>query len=160
MKEIETERYEIRIPKIEDAEEIYEKWGTDKEKMAEYKEHKLYRNVIEAKALITAAIQETENGEIFWIIEDKKTKKIVGYIKLLSGIEKDKKRDVAFYFLNGYRKDGTPEEEKVDQTIPFKWSDWLIKGYTLDQAILAAAGQYLKQVMNNMCIKHGCFKTP
>lgn len=57
-------------------------------------------------------------------------------------------------------KDGTPEEEKVDQTIPFKWSDWLIKGYTLDQAILAAAGQYLKQVMNNMCIKHGCFKTP
>ena len=28
MKEIETERYEIRIPKIEDAEEIYEKWGT------------------------------------------------------------------------------------------------------------------------------------
>ena len=29
MKEIETERYEIRIPKIEDAEEIYEKWGTD-----------------------------------------------------------------------------------------------------------------------------------
>ncbi len=110
MKKIETQRYILRIPKIEDAEEIYERWGTDKEKMAEYKEHKLYRNVIEAKALITAAIQETENGEIFWIIEDKKTKKIVGYIKLLSGIEKDKKRDVAFYFLNGYRKDGTPEE--------------------------------------------------
>lgn len=32
MKEIETERYELRIPKVEDAEEIYEKWGTDKEK--------------------------------------------------------------------------------------------------------------------------------
>ena len=48
-----------------------------KEKMAEYKEHKLYRNVIEAKALITAAIQETENGEIFWIIEDKKRKKLL-----------------------------------------------------------------------------------
>lgn len=110
MKKIETQRYILRIPKIEDAEEIYERWGTDKEKMAEYKEHKPYRNVIEAKALITAAIQETENGVIFWIIEDKKTKKIVGYIKLLSGIEKDKKRDIAFYFLNDYRKDGTPEE--------------------------------------------------
>lgn len=77
MKKIETQRYILRIPKIEDAEEIYERWGTDKEKMAEYKEHKLYRNVIEAKALITAAIQETENGEIFWIIEDKKTKKLL-----------------------------------------------------------------------------------
>lgn len=90
MKKIETQRYILRIPKIEDAKEIYERWGTDKEKMAEYKEHKLYRNVIEAKALITAAIQETENGVVFWIIEDKKTNKIVGYIKLPSGIKKIK----------------------------------------------------------------------
>lgn len=110
MKKIETQRYILRIPKIEDAEEIYERWGTDKEKMAEYKEHKLYRNVIEAKALITAAIQETENGVVFWIIEDKKTNKIVGYIKLPSGIKKDKKREVAFYFLKDWRNDGTPEE--------------------------------------------------
>lgn len=110
MKKIETQRYILRIPKIEDAEEIYERWGTDKEKMAEYKEHKLYRNVIEAKALITAAIQETENGVVFWIIEDKKTNKIVGYIKLPSGIKKDKKREVAFYFLKDSRNDGTPEE--------------------------------------------------
>lgn len=110
MKKIETQRYILRIPKIEDAEEIYERWGTDKEKMAEYKEHKLYKNVIEAKALITAAIQETENGVVFWIIEDKKTNKIVGYIKLPSGIKKDKKREVAFYFLKDWRNDGTPEE--------------------------------------------------
>ena len=110
MKKIETQRYILRIPKIEDAEEIYERWGTDKEKMAEYKEHKLYRNVIEAKALITAAIQETENGVVFWIIEDKKTNKIVGYIKLPSGIKKDKKREVSFYFLKDWRNDGTPEE--------------------------------------------------
>lgn len=110
MKQIETKRYIIRIPKVDDAEEIYERWGTDKEKMAQYKEHKLYRNVIEARALITAAIQETENGVIFWIIEDKKTNKIVGYIKLLAGIKKDKKREVAFYFLSDYREEGTPEE--------------------------------------------------
>ena len=69
MKEIETERYELRIPKVEDAEEIYEKWGTDKEKMAQYKEHKIYRNIIEAKRLINAVIEETEDEITFWIIE-------------------------------------------------------------------------------------------
>lgn len=112
MKQIETERYILRIPNLDDAEEIYQKWGTDKEKMAQYKEHKLYRNVIEAKALISSAIQETETdtGLIFWIIEDKKNKKIIGYIKLPSGIKKDKKREIAFYFLEDHRKDGTPEE--------------------------------------------------
>ena len=57
-------------------------------------------------------------------------------------------------------KDGITEKEKVDQKIPFKWSDWLVQGYPLDQAVFAASGQYLKQVMNNMCIQHGCFKTP
>ena len=52
MKSIETERYILRIPRIEDAEEIYERWGTDKEKMAQYKAHKVYRNVIEAEKII------------------------------------------------------------------------------------------------------------
>ena len=37
MKQIETEHYILRIPKLEDAEEIYERWGTDKENMAQYK---------------------------------------------------------------------------------------------------------------------------
>ena len=110
MKKIETEHYMLRIPKLEDAEEIYERWGTDKENMAQYKEHSLYKNIIETKALIIAAIKETENGVVFWIIEDKKTRKIIGYIKLPSGIIKHKKREVSFYFLEGYREEGTPEE--------------------------------------------------
>lgn len=110
MKKIETERYILRIPKIEDAEEIYEKWGTDKEKIAQYMERKVYKNVIEAKALILAAIQETENGAIFWIIEDKNTNQIAGYIKTQIGSPKDKMCEIAFYFLDGYRLEGTPKE--------------------------------------------------
>ena len=110
MRKIETRRYILRIPNVEDAEEIYEKWGTDKEKMAQYKEHKLYRNVIEAKALIAAAIREKEDGVIYWIIEEKNTKEIVGYVKLLAGVIKDKKREMAFYFLEGWRENGIPEE--------------------------------------------------
>ena len=110
MKKIETKRYTLRVPKIKDAEKIYEKWGTDKEKMAQYKEHKLYRNLIETKTLITAALNEKENGIVYWIIESKNTKEIAGYVKLLTGTIKDKKREIAFYFLEGWREDGTPEE--------------------------------------------------
>ena len=110
MEQLETERYILRIPSENDAEEIYERWGTDKENMAQYKEHKLYKNIIEAKALITAAIQEKEDGIIYWIIEDKKINEIIGYIKLPAGIIKDKKRELAYYFLEGYREGGTPEE--------------------------------------------------
>ena len=110
MKSIETKRYLLRRPNENDAEEIYEKWGTDKENMAQYKEHKLYRNVIEAKALINSILKENEDGIIFWIIEDKESQDIIGYIKLPTGTIKDKKRELTFYFLKEHRKDGTPEE--------------------------------------------------
>ena len=110
MKNLETKRYLLRKPKIEDAEEIYERWGTDKEKMAEYKAHNAYKNLIEIKALITAAIKETEYGTPFWIIEEKKSNKIVGYVKLPISSEKNKKCEVTFYFLDGWRDDGTLEE--------------------------------------------------
>ncbi len=110
MKQIETENYILRIPKLEDAEEIYERWGTDKENMAQYKEHSLYKNIIETKALIIAITKEKENGIVCWIIEDKKTGEIIGYIKLPSGIKKHKKREVSFYFLEKYKEKGAPEE--------------------------------------------------
>ena len=110
MEQLETDRYILRKPNENDAEEIYERWGTDKENMAQYKEHKLYRNVIEAKALINSILKENEDGIIFCIIEDKESQDIIGYIKLPTGTIKDKKRELTFYFLKGHREDGTPEE--------------------------------------------------
>ena len=85
MKQLETKRYILRKPTENDAEIIYEKWGTDKENIAQYKEHKFYRNIIEAKALIKSLIKESEDEILFWIIEEKETKNIVGYIKLPTG---------------------------------------------------------------------------
>ena len=114
MRSLETKRYVLRIPGVEDAEEIYERWGTDKDNMAQYKEHSLYKNVIEAKALISTVLRENEDGIIYWIIEEKISKEIVGYVKLLAGVIKDKKREMTFYFLKGYRTDGTPEEVLKD----------------------------------------------
>lgn len=114
MRRLETKRYVLRIPGVEDAEKIYEKWGTDKDNMAQYKEHSLYKNVIEAKALISTVLRENEDGIIYWIIEEKISKEIVGYVKLPAGVIKDKKREMTFYFLKGYRTDGTPEEVLKD----------------------------------------------
>ena len=151
MKKIETKRYILRIPNIEDAKEIYEKWGTDKENMAQYKEHRLYRNVIEAKALINSAIEESKNGVILWIIESKENKEIVGYVKLPTGMIKDKKREVAFYFLKNHRKDGTAEE--VLRTV----IDYIFTEEEYETIITKfyAARQADKELLNSFLLKIG-----
>lgn len=163
MKSIETERYVLRIPRIEDAEEIYERWGTDKEKMAQYKAHKIYRNVIEAKMLITAAIKETENGVTFWIIEEKNSNGIVGYIKLQDRSKKDEKCEVAFYFLENWREDGTPEEvlkrvidfvfsKEEYETIITKFYDRNEKDTKLTHIVLTNVGMKKEGILRNRLI--------
>lgn len=163
MQQLETKRYLLRKPTEEDAEEIYEKWGTDKENMAQYKEHKLYRNVIEAKVLINAASQEDEDGILYLIIEDKKTKEIIGYIKLPAGIIKDKKRELAFYFLEGHREDGTPEEvltavinyifsKEEYETIITKFYDRSEKDTKLTNDVLTRVGMKKDGILRNRLI--------
>ncbi len=163
MKSIETERYVLRIPRIEDAEEIYERWGTDKEKMAQYKDHKVYRNVIEAKMLITSAIKETENGVTFWIIEKKNSNEIIGYIKLQDRSKKDKKCEVAFYFLENWREDGTPEEvlkrvidfvfsKEEYETIITKFYDRNEKNTKLTHSVLTNVGMKKEGILRNRLI--------
>lgn len=121
-KELETKRYLLRIPKIEDAEEIYEKWGSDKEKMAEYKCHNAHKNIIETKTLLRSAINESEGGIPFWFIESKENEEIIGYIKISEYSEKDKKVQVEFYFLENWRKDNSPEEV-LEQVIKYLFTE-------------------------------------
>lgn len=151
MKSIETERYILRIPRIEDAEEIYERWGTDKEKMAQYKAHKVYRNVIEAKMLITAAIKETDNGVTLWIIEEKNSNKIIGYIKLQDSSKKDRKCEVAFYFLENWREDGTPEEV-LGRVIEYVFTETEFETIVMK---FYAATQQDKELLNRILLKIG-----
>lgn len=163
MKRLETKRYILRKPNENDAEEIYERWGTDKENMAQYKEHKLYRNVIEAKALINSILKENEDGIIFWIIEDKESQDIIGYIKLPTGIIKDKKRELTFYFLKGHREDGTPEEvlktvidyifsKEKYETVITKFYDRNERDTKLVHNILTNVGMSREGIMRNRLI--------
>mgnify|MGYP003370015121 CR=1 FL=1 len=110
MKDLETKRYLLRKPKIEDAEEIHEIWGTDKEKIAEYKEHDVCKNIIETRALLKTAITDSEYGRPYWLVEEKKHKKIIGYVKVPRFSRKDRKCEVAFYILKKLRMDKTPQE--------------------------------------------------
>ena len=151
MKSIETERYILRIPRIEDAEEIYERWGTDKEKMAQYKAHKVYRNVIEAKMLITAAIKETDNGVTLWIIEEKNSNKIIGYIQLQDRSKKDRKCEVVFYFLENWREDGTPEEV-LSRVIEYVFSETEFETIVMK---FYAATQQNKELLHHILLKIG-----
>ena len=107
---------------MDDAEEIYEKWGRDKDKMAEYKYHNVHKNLIETKGLLQAAINETESGIPFWFIESKKNGEIIGYIKISEYSEKDKKAKVVFYFLEKWRRDGSPEEV-LERVIRFLFTE-------------------------------------
>ena len=163
MEQLETDRYILRKPNENDAEEIYERWGTDKENMAQYKEHKLYRNVIEAKALINSILKENEDGIIFWIIEDKESQDIIGYIKLPTGIIKDKKRELTFYFLKGHREDGTPEEvlktvidyifsKEKYETVITKFYDRNERDTKLVHNILTNVGMSREGIMRNRLI--------
>ena len=163
MRNLETKRYLLRIPKIEDAEEIYEKWGRDKDKMAEYKYHNVHKNIIETKTILQGAINETENGMPVWFAESKENKGIIAYIKILECSDKDKKVQVEFYFVENWRKDGSPEEvlgeiirylftEKIYETIVIKFYDRTKEDTECLSNILEKLGMQREGVLRNRMI--------
>lgn len=164
-KELETQRYLLRIPRIEDAEEIYEKWGKDKEKVAEYKYHNVHKNIIETRGLLKAAIIEAEGGTPFWFIESKESGEIIGYIKILEYSEKDKIAEIIFYFLENWRRDGSPEEvigrvieflfkEKTFETMVVKFYDRDEKDTKLLSSVLERIGMKREGVLRHRMINN------
>lgn len=162
-KKLETERYVLRMPKMDDAEEIYEKWGSDKENMAEYKYHGIHKNIIETRGLLKAAITEAEDGIPFWFIESKKSKEIIGYIKISEYSEKDKKAEIIFYFLENWRNDGSPEEvlgkvieylftERTFETIVMEFYDIYKEDTELLSGILESIGLKREGILRNRMI--------
>lgn len=164
-KELETQRYLLRIPKIEDAEEIYEKWGNDEEKVAEYKCHNTYQNVIQTKVLLRAVIAEAKEGMPLWFVESKESKEIIGYIKISEYSEKDKRAEVNFYFLENWRYDGSPKEvlsnvikflftENVFETIVIKFYDRTKESTEMVSSLLEKLGMKREGVLRNRMINN------
>ena len=93
----------------------------------------------------------------------KRNKNIIGYIKLPTGGIKDKKRELAFYFLNGYREDGTPEEvlkavidyifsKEKYETIITKFYDRNEKNTKLTHSVLTNVGMVREGILRNRLI--------
>ena len=70
------------------------------------------RKAVRLNGIIThdAEVHETEEGIPCWFIEKKETREIVGYVKVTEYSDKNKTAVIKFYFLEGWRLEGTPEE--------------------------------------------------
>lgn len=109
MKNLETQRLILRIPKLEDAEESYQKWASQ-ESIAEYSEYRAYQNMGECKILLRSIIKEAEEGMPFWFIQEKQSNNLIGYIKISEISYKNKTCNLVFYFQPFWRKENIPEE--------------------------------------------------
>lgn len=163
LKNLETERYLLRKPKMKDAEDIYEKWGKDTENIAEYQEDYIHKSVVETRAVLRGTIKESESGEPVWFVEDKATKTLIGYIKVPAISEKDKKCEITFYFIEKWRKDYSPEEvlnavvrhliyEKGFETIITKFYDRSKEDTESISTILEKIGMKREGVLRNRMI--------
>ena len=98
-------------------------------------------------------------------IISKKTKEIIGYIKISEYSEKDKKAEVTFYFLENWRRDGSPEEvlnkvieflfkEKTFETMVVKFYDRDRKDTKLLSSVLERIGMQREGILRNRMINN------
>ena len=94
-KRIETARLILREFKIEDAEQVYKNWGTDKESN-KFLDWELHRDLNDTKSVIQSWIDEYANGSYDWVVELKDTHELIGSISVVNAHHKyDWKHGVA-----------------------------------------------------------------
>ena len=163
MKNLETERYLLRKPRMEDSEDIYEKWGKDTEKTAEYGNCCAHKNIIETKAFLKTAINEAEFGTPSWFIEEKQTNVVIGYVEVFVCSEKNKNCEIIFYFLENWRTDFSPEEvlteiikylftDEIFDTIVVKFYDRSEEDTKFFETILTNIGMKKEGTLRNRMI--------
>ena len=82
MKDLETKNLKIRKFKIEDAEDIYKNIATEK-RLSKCLGYNIHKSVEETKVMVESYINEYEEDELVWAIEEKKTNATIGYINAL-----------------------------------------------------------------------------
>lgn len=152
MKNLETERMILRKPRLEDAEENFEKWGSN-EQLAEYSEFQVHKSIAESRLFLKSIIREAEEGVPFWFVEEKETNKMIAYIKSPVISYHNKTVNLSFYFLPSWRNNYFPEEalEKAMQYL-FEEENLetiIIKFY--DQS--SESSEILDRIMKNIGMK-------
>lgn len=137
MKNIETKNLLIRKFKMEDALDIYENIARNEE-ITNCMGYHVHKSIEETKLIVSSYIRGYKMNEFAWAIEDKKIKKVIGFINALELSRENKVCNIKF-------------------GIGFKWVD---KG--LMQEALRSVSKYLfeKEKMNIIVTKFfdGCEK--
>lgn len=83
MKNFETQRLEIRRFSLEDVNDAYNNFAGNEE-VSEHLNYKAHTNIMETKSLIMSAIKEYDTQMPVWAIEEKSSKEVIGYIRVVN----------------------------------------------------------------------------
>jgi ribosomal-protein-alanine N-acetyltransferase len=105
-KAIQTDRLILRKFNMEDANDMYNNWGSDPE-CCKYLAWNVHKNVEETKAILKSWIEGYNNGSYNWVVEIKNTHEIIGSICVITALEKHSTCELAYcygskYWGNGY----------------------------------------------------------
>ena len=106
---LETERLILRRFTIEDAEGVYNNWGTDSE-CNKYLNWNLHQNIEETKEIIQKWISEYDNGSYHWIVELKDSHEVIGSLCAVHIHKKDYNVEIGYCYGSKYWKNGYATE--------------------------------------------------
>lgn len=100
MKEFETERLKIRRFKMTDVDDTFENYASNPE-LAEHLDFRPHATKQETESVITSAIKEFNTQMPIWALEDKESKRNIGYIRITNSCLESKKCE--FIWVVGYK---------------------------------------------------------
>ena len=105
-KKLETDRLILRKVTIDDAEELFKNWSSDKE-TNKYIGYALHNNIEQTEELVYKWVKEYHSGAIRWCVELKETHEIIGMIHATTNKLQDKSTQVGYsygskFWNNGY----------------------------------------------------------
>ena len=105
-KRLESNRLILRKFTLDDAEGMYNNWGSDPE-CCKYLAWDVHKSVDETKALLQSWVNDYENGALNWVVELKETGEIIGSISVMELLKKQSTAAIGYcygskFWGNGY----------------------------------------------------------
>lgn len=109
MKEFETSRLKIRRFCMEDIDDIFENYANDSE-IAEHLDFRPHKSKEETKFVTASAIKEFDTEMPIWALEEKKTNKNIGYIRITNSSNTNKRCEFIWVVSYKWRGKGLSVE--------------------------------------------------
>lgn len=109
MQKLETDRLILREFTIEDANDMYNNWASDKE-TSKFLDWDVHESVDATKNIIKSWIDEYKSGSLNWVVELKDTKEIIGSITVVHLYKKDLNAEIGYCYGSKYWEKGYATE--------------------------------------------------